>query len=285
MSTNKKAAGAARKPAAEPVGVPTSATLPPTWLVAAVTESLRTRAVLADSSFEVLTDIMSRFGRFCEQGLGVLDTSLIEKAHAEEFIRSLRKDQGEPTVPTMHLRRGSVRLLSREGRRLELVDGDPTIDIVLPPRSILSTRPLTDDEVELCHLAAVVSTIDLRLPVVWALAECTARVSEIGRIHVGDVDLAGDRVFIAGSTRTDPRWAPMTSWAKTHLIRRLAAKGVGSDADVPLVPWRSKNPKRPTNAATMVVIEILRRASIHSEPDVRPGSVAAWAGARLLREG
>jgi len=35
----------------------------------------------------------------------------------------------------------------------------------------------------------------------------------------------------------------------------------------------------------MAVVEILRRAGTHGEPDVRPGSVAAWAGGRLLREG
>lgn len=275
---------AAREPAAERV---TSAALvvTPTELVAAVTDSLRTKAILADSSFDVLTDVMSRFGRFCEDGLAVSDASLIEQVHAEEFIRSLRKDRGEPTVPTMHLRRGGVRLLFREGRRLDLVPGDPTIDIVLPPRSVLSTRPLTDDEVELCRLSAVVSTTDLRSPVVWALAECTARVSEIAHVCVRDVDVVGDRVFIAGSTRTDQRWAPMTPWAKTHLARRLASGRLGAEPDAPLVPWRSRSPKRPTNAATMAVVEILRRAGIHEEPDVRPGSVVGWAGGRLLREG
>jgi integrase/recombinase XerC len=281
----KKTNSEAGRPAADRSGTTATDVLSPTALVDAVIASLLVEAVLAESSFEVLTEVMAKFGRFCQEGLAISDVSLIEQVHAEEFIHSLRKDRGEPTVPTMHLRRGGVRLLFREGRRLDLVDGDPTIDIVLPPRSILSTRALTDDEVELCRLSAVVSTTDLRSPIVWALAECTARVSEIAKVCVRDVDVDGDRVFIGGSTRTDQRWAPMTPWARLHLARRLAAGRLGAEPDAPLVPWRSRSPKRPTSAATMAVVEILRRAGIHGEPDVRPGSVVGWAGGRLLREG
>ncbi|HKN89100.1 MAG TPA: hypothetical protein VJ622_02360, partial [Acidimicrobiia bacterium] len=32
-------------------------------------------------------------------------------------------------------------------RQLGVYDGDPTIDLVLPPRSFLAVRPLTDDEI------------------------------------------------------------------------------------------------------------------------------------------
>ena len=32
------------------------------------------------------------------------------------------------------------------------------------------------------------------------------------------------------------------------------------------------------------VVDVLTRAGLHQEPDVRPGSVAAWAGRRVLDE-
>jgi len=35
----------------------------------------------------------------------------------------------------------------------------------------------------------------------------------------------------------------------------------------------------------MAVIEVLRNAGIHGEPDVRPASVVSWAGARLHQRG
>src|SRR4051794_30441362 len=55
----------------------------------------------------------------------------------------------------MHVRRSAVRLLFRTGRQLGLCTSDPTVDIVLPPRSSLRARPLTDDEVGLCRSASV----------------------------------------------------------------------------------------------------------------------------------
>jgi hypothetical protein len=52
-----------------------------------------------------------------------------------------------------------------------------------------------------------------------------------------------------------------------------------------VVPWRPKITKRPGNAATMAVIEVLRAAGIHGDPSVRSSSVTAWAGRRLLLQG
>lgn len=189
------------------------------------------------------------------------------------------------TNASRHFRRGAVRLLYREGRRLGLVHSDPTRDVVLPPRSVLSTRPLTDDEMELCRLGAMASLTDLRLPTVWALAECTARIAEIPKVRIRDLDFAAGTVFLMGSTRTDPRHAPMTDWAAAQLRRRLEDRSLASEPDAVLVPWRTRNVKRPGNAATMAVIEVLRNAGVHGEPDVRPASVPAWAGASLLGAG
>jgi hypothetical protein len=97
--------------------------------------------------------------------------------------------------------------------------------------------------------------------------------------------IAGEVVFLAGGARTDPRWAPMTDWASTQLRRRLTTPDLPRDPGSLVVPWRPKVTKRPGNAATMAVIEVLRAAGIHGDPSVRPTSVTAWAGRRLLLRG
>src|SRR5207244_2687509 len=119
----------------------------------------------------------------------------------------------------------------------------PTLDLELPWRTPRPTRPLTDDEVELCRLYADCSSD--RLPVVWALSESTARVSEIPAVRVIDVDLSNGLVFLPGTGKTVRRWAPMTEWAIAQLGRRLRNLGPGVDRESLLVPWRLETVARP----------------------------------------
>ena len=118
----------------------------------------------------------------------------------------------------------------------------------------------------------------------WALAETTARVSEIASVRVRDVDLSFGLVFIAGSTRTTPRWAPATEWARTQPAAGRGPRPEDSRGRTPGALRHGRTHARPTGY-TMAVIETLRAAGIHDEPDVRLASVTGWAGARLLREG
>jgi hypothetical protein len=67
-------------------------------------------------------------------------------------------------------------------RQLGAYDCDPTIDLVLPPRSFLAVRPLTDDEIVVCRSFSLQTLTATRQPAAWALAEATARNSEIHHI-------------------------------------------------------------------------------------------------------
>jgi integrase len=257
----------------------------PSEVVAVVLESLSAAEMLMPETLVEFGEAMRLFAAFCEEGHGLTALSQVGTEHASGFVRAPRRDGREPTPATMHVRRGAIRLLYREARRLGLASGDPTIDLHLPPRSSLAARALTDDEIELCRSYALNSLTDLRRPLAWALSECSARTSEIPRARVRDLDLEGMRIYLHGAPRVDERWAPITNWAARLFHRRLVASRLSADPDAPLLAWRAKVPKTPRAAASMAVIETLRAAGLHSEPDVRPRSILAWRGHQLLDEG
>src|SRR5262249_12006921 len=60
-----------------------------------------------------------------------------------------------------------------------------------------------------------------RQPAAWALAEGTARTSEIPHILVSDLDFANRRVWIHGSSKAEARWGSLTDWGATQLARRI----------------------------------------------------------------
>ncbi|MCA1705300.1 MAG: integrase, partial [Actinobacteria bacterium] len=131
-------------------------------------------------------------------------------------------------MATMHLRRSALRLYFRTARQLGLYSGDPTLDLVLPARSSLHMRPLTEDEVALCRSSSVSSLTETRRPAAWALAEATARTSEIPHIRVRDVHVDESRVWLWGSTKAEPRWGRLTEWGCKQLaghLERLNTKG------------------------------------------------------------
>lgn len=174
----------------------------------------------------------------------------------------------------MHARRSATRLLFRTGRRLGLCSTDPAVDIDLPPRSSLRARPLSDDEVGLCRSASLHSLDATRLPAAWALAEATVRSGELASIRVCDVDLDEARVWIAGSARTEPRWGELSVWGCKQVRRRVDAIG-----DSSLVIYTGRGSAESRQAASCQAIhETLLRAGLSGEADVRPVSVAAWAG-------
>jgi hypothetical protein len=64
----------------------------------------------------------------------------------------------------MHVRRSSLRLLFRIARSELGLEGDPTLDLKLPPRSSAAARPLTDDEVALGRSYSLHNLDVTRLP-------------------------------------------------------------------------------------------------------------------------
>jgi integrase/recombinase XerC len=259
-------------------------TLSPTGFVEVVVQSLRSQHELAPSTLFGLPPKMQLFAAFCERGLAIADVRHIDAEHARAFVFATRSD-GTPAAPAwMHVRRGAVRLLFKEGRRLSLVDVDPTLDLELPPRSAMATRPLTDDEIELCRACARESLADLRGALCWALSEASARPCELARVRVNDVDLEGESLRLHGDPRALPRWVSLTDWGLAQVRRALEVQRRRSSPDDLLIPFRQEA-KAPQTSASMAVIRTLKAAGLHDEPDVRPRSVTAWAGSRALRDG
>jgi integrase/recombinase XerC len=208
----------------------------------------------------------------------------VAQAYVDEAVRKGSRDApawADPSVQTQHFRRGAVRLLFRVGRSLGLCDHDPTMDIVLPPRTRQSARPLSDDEVFEAELAAQHSLTLTRLPAAWALAEASGVTSEIAAATVGDLDLPNSRVWLHGCNRRVERWADLTQWGVRALAARVLDLGETSPA-TPLV-YRSQLSRKSGQAATCDAIhDVLGRAGLASEADVRPASVIAWKGVRVF---
>ena len=214
-----------------------------------------------------------RFTTFA-QGCGAKGLDEVTPTLADSFVRSRTSEGAGASTATMHNRRTSLRVLFRTARRLGLAEGDPTLDISLPPRIVGSYRPLTDDEVELCRDAAAWWMSSRRFAAVWALAEATGRGAELGSVRAADVDLEQNRVWLSGGTRIEPRWAPLNDWAREILGRRLNViegdEFVAYSGSVPRSSGRI--------SAASAVTAVLTRAGLRDEVDLRPTSVAAWAG-------
>jgi integrase/recombinase XerC len=180
----------------------------------------------------------------------------------------------------MQNRRTAVRLLFRTARRLGLVDGDPTLDVVLPARVATGFRPLTDDEIALGRDAAEWWMSSQRFSAVWALAEASARGAELGAVRVENLDLGNGRVWLSGGTRVDSRCAPLTEWGIAVLERRLAS--IGHDE---FVAYRGADPGTAGRiSAASAITAVLTRAGLRGEPDIRPSSVAAWTGRTVFNQ-
>jgi integrase len=247
-------------------------------------ETLRDSARLSEQSERRLLQLMLRFLRYLEHGYGITALSEVAAEHVRGFV--LASSGGDeamvPSVATSHLRRSAVRLLFRLLREASAVEHDPTLDVLLPPRSSLAARPLSDDEIALGRSFSSRTLGETRQPAAWALAEATARTSELSAIRNRDVDLDKARVWIPGSTKTDPRWGQLTGWGVETLARRIASLGASPDAA--LIYDAAGSGESRQASACAAISETLRRAGLAGEPDVRPVSVAAWAGARVLEQ-
>ncbi len=210
----------------------------------------------------------------------------IAEEHVEGFVfapSGCGSKRRRPSVATMHLRRSALRLYFRTARQLGLCTGDPTLDLVLPARSSLHMRPLTDDEVALCRSFSVSSLTETRRPAAWALAEATARTSEIPHIRIRDVDVDERRVWLWGSTKAEPRCGRLTEWGCKHLARRVERVN-SKGPDALLIYEGAREDKVAQISSCIAIAEVLRMAGLGKEPDVRPHSVVAWAGRAVLSD-
>ncbi len=241
---------------------------------------------LSDQTQDRLVSTLTRFAAFAQRGFCVSTLADITPDIARAFIAAPRSggDAEAPSISTMHFRRSAVRLLFREARRAGLSDGDPTLDLTLPPRSPFGLRPLTDEEVAICRSSALGSLSETRLPAAFALAEVTARTSEVPGIRVEDIHLDQERVWIHGGSKTIERWGTMTSWGAEQLARRLRHLKNFRDC-TPVVYEGEGSPQSAQASACAAIAMVLRAAGLGFEPDVRPASVVAWAGAAVFKQG
>lgn len=226
--------------------------------------------------------ILERFVAFALLGFGVETVDTVTPSVAAAFIKAAGLGDRAPTIALMHLRRTALRLLFRSAREESVHVGDPTLDLILPPRSPLSTRPLTDDELVLCRSQAFWSLTDSRRAAAWALAEATCRSSELAHLTVGDIDLDQRRVWIHGGRTTAERWGQLTDWGAIQVQRR--AKELGDDPARRLVYAGNAGGESGQASSCLAILDVLTRSGLAPEPDVRPASVAGWTGRQILAE-
>jgi site-specific recombinase XerC len=224
-----------------------------------------------------------RFLTFVERAFATpLDEVTGEQVEA--FISATSTDGRPPSVATTHLRRSAVRLMFRVLRQHGIVEHDPTLDVVLPPRTSLAARPLCDDEIVLGRSFSYRTLRDSRQPAAWALAEATARTSELSSITVADLHLDEGTVWIAGSTKTEPRTGVLSEWGVSALARRIDSLGIAATSATQIVYEGDGSGHSRQASCCVAIADTLRRAGLAGEADVRPVSIAAWAGKKIFDE-
>ena len=259
--------------------------------LALVVSAMEELGVLADQSRRRIEAELAQFAQWLDRR-GVECLVDVTPDDALEFLeRPVLTGSGrflvpsDPTVSTRHLRRSALRIEFRLARSLNLCEHDPTIDIRLPPRSPLSTRPLTDDEILECEFCCRSTFDSTRLPTALAIAEAGGASSEVGAAMASDVDLVDGRIWLhdGGRDRVE-RWGELTPWGIEAVERRLRKLGVTTNDSEPLV-YRARGSAESRQASsTSALYDTLRLAGLSDERDVRPGSIAAWAALRRFNE-
>jgi integrase/recombinase XerC len=259
---------------------------------AQVAATWRADAVMAEQTGARLEEIGARFLVRLRRS-GLTRWAQVGSADCRGFVTAATRSSGTPSVATQHLRRSTIRAVFRTLRGLGLVDGDPTLDLVLPPRQSREYRPLTDDEVILCRATSRLGhagATSLRRATAWALGEATAASSEIGAVRVGDLD-SPDRprwFALPDSRRYAARVARLSDWGALVVARQvdvlLAAGGNGATL---LAYGGAGDPGQYLAQASVCthLTKVLNLAGLGDDPGVRARSLRGWAGATLYRDG
>jgi integrase len=248
--------------------------------------TLERRQDLTPQSRDKFAALIIRFAGYLDGGHGLDSLEDVLPDHVRGFLEAPSSSTGAlPSTSTMRLRRSAVRLLFQLARQSGMRLGDPTLDLSLPSRIAASHRPLADAEVEACEHASMHVMEATRLPAAWALAESTARTSELPNVRASDLDLPNARVWLHGGSKTEARWGHLNEWGTVQLQRRLRALARIADRDPSLIYQGHGNAAAAQSAGCVAVTTTMRRAGIPNEPSVRPASVAAWAGRQLLDAG
>ncbi|MCZ7529637.1 MAG: hypothetical protein M5U31_04430 [Acidimicrobiia bacterium] len=212
--------------------------------------------------------------------VGARSLAEINDEFVADFVSARNRDGSVPSTATKHLRRWAVRFFYQMLRESGVQATDPTDGLALPPRPSSETRPLTDEEVALCRAVVEYPANATLKAAAWALAEASASTSEIPAVRRRDVDPACARVQLPGARLVAARSVPLTDFAGEQIERRLS--DIAHDPET-LIAYTGSG-ARPQSAAAMVLGKVLRRAGLADEPGVRPASIRAWVGVRILHE-
>ena len=96
-----------------------------------------------------------------------------------------------------------------------------------------------------------------------------------------DLDCAdGPRVWLHSSRKRDDRWGYLDDWCAAQLERRASAlKGTRN------LIYNGNGSEFSRQASCCNALrDVFIRAGLDAEPDIRPNSLAAWAGVLALQE-
>lgn len=248
-----------------------------------------------DFSEQTLARCGETWSRFLmrQQKLGTTDPANFTPQDCRDFVTAFGSNGQPAEVTTMHARRTALRMGFRGLRELGYDVGDPTVDLVLPPKSGTVARPLTDAEVGLCRTSARLGeagAASLQRAVAWAIGETTAVSSEISAVRVRDVDDHDDPRWIRlqGTRRHDGRLGELTDWGSLIVRRQLQV--LDERKVPPSTPLTYKGGAEPGQAKAQAAVcnalgAVLKFAGLAAEPDIRPASLRNWAGRALLDGG
>lgn len=99
---------------------------------------------------------------------------------------------------------------------------------------------------------------------------------------VREIDFAAQELSVAGSTKTEARVVPLTGWGSAQLRRRVDA--LGNRRGERVAYQGAGRPESGQASVSGALGDVLRRAGLAKEPDVRPRSVTAWVGNQVFEE-
>ncbi|HWJ62811.1 MAG TPA: hypothetical protein VNS19_12655 [Acidimicrobiales bacterium] len=196
---------------------------------------------------------------------------------------STRDRWSDPGASTQYLRRGAIRVVFTTARHLGLHDGDPTLDIRLPPKGAADCRPLTDEEELVGRISSKLTLVDTRHPVAWALGQAGATLSESATTSIDDVDLGNRTVWLSGNKNRVERHAPLTDWGIAQIKRRIEVMG-DADRSTKLLTTARATKNARTASTGALLGEIFARSGLGSEVGIKPRSLCDWAGRRVFDE-
>ena len=97
---------------------------------------------------------------------------------------------------------------------------------------------------------------------------------------VGDLDLDKGRIWLHGNEKArDPRWGCLSEWGAERIEAHLRV--IGTDPATPLITIALSRNGRQASVANLIA-EIMTKAGLRGDSGVKPASLTAWAGAKVL---